>query len=333
MTRLGLFLAIQLLLQAPAAAQVDNVDEVNPDLRSIARGILRAEANPVRPLVAKPKPPALPPGVIERTLPGLPGQPPVVVFLVNAEASGQPRGAILYIHGGGFVGGDARDNLKALSDLAKRLGCAIVSVQYRLAPETRFPGALDDNYAALKWLYANAGSLGVDPGRLVVMGESAGGGHAAMLTIAARERGEVPIAAQILIYPMLDDRTGSSGKVPPTAGRLIWHVDDNRKGWGALLGQPPASARVPHGSVPARIADLRGLPPTFIGVGAIDLFAAEDVEFARRLMRDGVPTELLVVPGAFHGFQLIAPQAPVSRQFTGAIESALARGLSKGNWK
>jgi len=321
------------LLPASVAAQVDPVAYVNPELRQIAGVLLRADAAVVKAQPVKSNPPPLPPGVTQQTVPGLPGQPPVDMFLVNATPGATLRGAILYIHGGGFVGGDARDNLRALSGLAGRLGCAIVSVQYRLAPGTPFPGALNDNYAALKWLHDNAGKLGVDPARLVVMGESAGGGHAAMLTIAARDRGEVPIAAQVLVYPMLDDRTGSVRPVAATIGTLIWHAAENRKGWSALLGRPAGSARVPDGAVPARVADLHGLPPTFVGVGSIDLFASEDTEFARRLIEAQVPTELLVVPGAFHGFQLLVPQASVSRQFNAAIEGALARGLSGEKWK
>ena len=321
------------LFPASVAAQVDPVAYVNPELRQIAGVLLRADAVVAKAQPVKSNPPPLPPGVTRQTVPGLPGQPPVDIFLVNATPGATPRGASLYIHGGGCVGGDARDNLRTLSALAARLGCAIVSVQYRLAPDTPFPGALNDNYAALKWLHDNAGKLGVDPARLVVMGESAGGGHAAMLAIAARDRGEVPIAEQVLIYPMLDDRTGSVRPVAPRIGTLIWHAADNRKGWSALLGRPAGSARVPAGAVPARAADLHGLPPTFIGVGSIDLFAAEDTEFARRLIEAQVPTELLVVPGAFHGFQLIVPQASVSRQFNAAIEGALARGLSGERWK
>ena len=204
----------------------------------------------------------------------------------------------------------------------------IVSVQYRLAPETRFPGPLEDAYAGLKWLHGNAAALGVDPGRIVVMGESAGGGLAAMLTIAARDRGEVPVAFQALIYPMLDDRTGSSRPVPPHIGQLIWTAESNRKGWQALLGRRPGAATQPEGAVPARVKNLKGLPPTFIGVGSIDLFVNEDVEFARRLIDADVPTELLVIPGAFHGFQLIVPRAAISQQFNAALDAALARALS-----
>ena len=322
------FASCLLIAAAPAVTAPEaGLNSVHPELRSIARGIMQAQRNGVTYKPAKPGP--LPSGVEERQVPGSRGHPAVPVYVVNAEARQEPpRGAIYFVHGGGFIGGDARENLTALKGLAQRLNCVIVSVQYRLAPATRFPGPLEDAYAGLKWLHGNAAALGVDPRRIVVMGESAGGGLAAMLTIAARDRGEVPVAFQALVYPMLDDRTGSSRPVPPHIGQLIWTAESNRKGWQALLGRRPGAATQPAGAVPARVSNLKGLPPTFIGVGSIDLFVDEDVEFARRLINADVPTELLVVPGAFHGFQMIVPRAAISQQFNSALETALSRALS-----
>src|SRR5262249_2653363 len=149
-----------------------------------------------------------------------------------------------------------------LIPLAQALDAVIVSVDYRLAPATPFPGSLEDNYAALLWLFRNAAELGVDPARIAVMGESAGGGHAAMLALAARDRGEVRIKYQALVYPMLDDRTGSTRQPPPNIGTLVWTPAQNRQGWSALLGVAAGSRRVPEGAVPARAASLAGLPPT-----------------------------------------------------------------------
>jgi acetyl esterase/lipase len=215
-----------------------------------------------------------------------------------------------------------------LQQIAKDHDCTVVSVDYRLAPETPFPGALEDNYAALKWLYANAESLGVDRKRIAVMGESAGGGHSATLTMAARDRGEVPILFQLLIYPMLDDRTGSTRAVAPHIGAFIWTRQANRFGWDVLLGVPAGSRSVPRGSVPARATDLHGLPPTYIGVGALDLFVDEDIEFARRLVNAGVPTELYVAPGAYHGFFFLVPNATISKRFDESYNAALARAFA-----
>jgi acetyl esterase/lipase len=204
----------------------------------------------------------------------------------------------------------------------------VVSVDYRLAPETRFPGSLEDNYAALRWLHANTRELGVDRNRIALLGESAGGGHVATLAIAARDRGEVPVAMQVMIYPMLDDRTGSSRTVPPHLGAYVWDAAANRFGWSSLLGVPAGSPSVPAGAVPARVENLRGLPPAFIGVGSIDLFVEEDIEYARRLIEAGVPTELYVAPGGYHGFDIIVPDARISKRFKAAWSDALSRGLN-----
>ncbi|HEX7694931.1 MAG TPA: alpha/beta hydrolase fold domain-containing protein, partial [Sphingomonas sp.] len=159
--------------------------------------------------------------------------------------------------------------------------------------------------------------------RIAVMGESAGGGLAAMVAIAARDRRAIPICYQVLIYPMLDDRTGSTRHVPPFIGRIGWNEAGNRFGWSSFLGRPAGSATVPYGSVPARVPDLSDLPPAFIGVGAIDLFVDEDIAYAAGLVAAGVPTQLHVTPGAYHGFDFVAPEARVAIEFTAAWKSAI----------
>jgi acetyl esterase/lipase len=273
-----------------------------------------------------PLPPPAPPPV-KRTIPGRAGAPDVRLLIIDPGRGASPRAALLFMHGGGYVMGDAGQALTQLQGTAADQGILIVSVDYRLAPETRFPGSLEDNYSALLWLYRNAGSLGVDPKRIAIGGDSAGGGHAAMLAIAARDRGEVPIAFQLLIYPMLDDRTGSTLPRSPNIGQFLWLRASNRFGWTSLLGMPAGSPKVPEGSVPARVRNLAGLPSTFIGVGAIDLFVEEDIEYARRLIDAGVPTELFVVPGAYHGFDLVAPEARASRIFASTWNAALRKAL------
>ncbi|MBW8754232.1 MAG: alpha/beta hydrolase [Sphingomonadales bacterium] len=264
----------------------------------------------------------------KRTVPGAKGQPDVTVVIVNAKA-GTSRPAILHTHGGGFIIGKAEDSVRDLQMICRELDCVAVSVDYRLAPETTYAGSIEDNYAGLKWLHANAAELGADRARIAVMGESAGGGHAALLAITARDRGEVPLAFQCLIYPMLDDRTGSSRQVPPHVGTLIWTAESNRFGWESFLGQKPGGTTAPKGAVPARVADLAGLPPAFIGVGTLDLFCDEDVDYAQRLNAAGVPTELIVVEGAFHGFDGIALMSglPLGRWFQATKMNALRRGF------
>jgi acetyl esterase/lipase len=224
--------------------------------------------------------------------------------------------------------GSVAEGIVPLQQASAAHGCVVVSVDYRLAPETRFPGSLEDNYAALRWLYANATELGVDRTRIALLGESAGGGHVAALAIAARDRGEVPVAMQVMLYPMLDDRTGSSRAVPAHLGVYVWDAAANRFGWSSLLGVPAGSHAVPRGAVPARVDNLRGLPPAFIGVGSIDLFVEEDIAYARRLIEAGVPTELYVAPGGYHGFDIIVPDARISKRFKAAWNDALSRGLN-----
>jgi acetyl esterase/lipase len=312
-------LGAALFAQTAARPTADPEVYVHPDLRRAAEAARQGRF--LMPATTSPGAPA----AVQRTVPGPKGAPDVRVSIVNDGGGGAatPRPAILHIHGGGYTGGSASIMLPSLQALAAALDCVIVSVDYRLAPGTRFPGSLEDNYAALKWLYGNARELGVDASRIAVMGESAGGGHAAMLAIAARDRGEVPLLYQALIYPMLDDRSGTTRQVPPQIGTLVWTRDANRGGWTALLGVPAGASQVPEGAVPARVANLAGLPPTFIGVGGIDLFVEEDIGYAQRLNNAGVPVELNVVPGAFHAFDVFEPNAPVTIRFRAALTNAL----------
>ncbi len=267
------------------------------------------------------------PVVERRFISGSHGAPDVCVYVIGAKTDAN-RPAILHMHGGGYVIGNAMSALPRFQQLARDNDCVFVSVEYRLAPETPFPGSLNDNYAALQWLHANAEILGVDRARISVMGESAGAGHAAMLAIAARDRGEISLHHQILIYPMLDDRTGSTRPTKPWVGQHIWAAQDNRFGWSSLLGVPAGSPSVPTGSVPARVENLQGLPAAFIGVGSLDLFVDESIDYARRLLDAGVPTDLLVVAGAFHGFDGLAPTAAIAQRFTAAIDEAIRRACA-----
>jgi acetyl esterase/lipase len=252
----------------------------------------------------------------------------VTIFIVNAKPGGAGP-AILHLHGGGFNAGSSRAAMCQIQELARQLDCVVVSVEYRLAPETPFPGALQDNFAALRWMHEHADEIGADTARIAVLGESAGGGHAAMLTLAARG-GSYPICFQALIYPMLDDRTGTSRAVPEHIGAFGWNAESNRFGWECFLGQTPGTPDVPRAAVPARCENLAGLPPTFIGVGALDLFVSENIIFANRLIEAAVPTELMVVPGATHGFDTLAPLSAAAQRFTAAKLAALRRGQAAG---
>ena len=265
-----------------------------------------------------------------RRVKGEAGHPDVTVWLIDRRArkAGSPTPAVLHIHGGGYITGVPAMNFKALRRLSAELDCLVVSVDYRLAPRTRFPGALEDNHAALGWLHANARALDIDPARIAVMGDSAGGGHAAALAIAARDRGRHALAFQVLIYPMLDDRTGST-RAPssPKMGAQMWSATANVFGWTSLMGVPAGSPSAPYGAVPARVDDLAGLPPAWIGVGSLDLFHDEDIAYAKRLKAAGVPVTLELVDGAYHGFDTLAADAPLAQAFTASWMSALRRAF------
>lgn len=259
---------------------------------------------------------------------GLNGAPDVrlLVYAPPGEA-GAPRPAVCHIHGGGYVIGNADMTDWSNRAMALQIGCVIVSVDYRLAPETRWPGALEDCYAALCWMAHNAAGLGIDPDRIAIAGESAGGGHAAALAIHARDNGGPAICFQLLEYPMLDDRTGSTSDPHPFVGEFVWTPEKNVFGWEALLGVAPGGPQVRNEMVPARTPDLSGLPPCFISVGALDLFLEEDIEFIRRLARVGVAAELYILPGAYHGFG-VAGMSPQLEKVSRLRNEALARAFA-----
>ena len=264
---------------------------------------------------------------LSRKVPGRTGDPDVAVVVHRPCDPSGLSGAILHIHGGGYIAGDASSMAPAHRIMAWALGCVIVSVDYRLAPETAAPGSVEDCYAALAWLMVEADALGVDRTRIGVMGESAGGGLAAALALLARDRGEYEVAFQHLIYPMLDDRTCTTTDPNEFSGEYVWTPHSNHLGWSCLLGHEPGLADVSPYAAPARATDLAGLPPTYIAVGALDLFIDEDLDFARRLIRAGVPTELHVYQGVFHGFHF-DPAAAATIKANGDSGAALARALA-----
>lgn len=226
-----------------------------------------------------------------------------------------PGGAALYLHGGGMIFG--LTELGALYDSAVRgyvatSGVPMLVVDYRIAPEFGHPVPLQDCYAGLLWLVEHADELGVDPARLTVMGDSAGGGLAAALCLLARDRGGPTIVQQLLIYPMLDDRTATPD--PQLLPFLTWTYDDNVTGWQALLGGAMGTAAVSAHAAPARATDLSGLPATYVDVGDLDIFRDENISYASRLAQAGVATELHVHPGCPHAFELLAPDADVSQR-------------------
>lgn len=235
----------------------------------------------------------------------------------NAEGAGP---GLLWIHGGGYVIGNATQDNALCRRFAHQLGVTVASVDYRLAPEHPYPAPLDDCYAALTWL---AGLPSVDPARVAIGGASAGGGLAAALAQLAHDRAEVAVAAQLLVYPMLDDRSATQTGLHDPNHRL-WTQRSNEFGWSAYLGDAD-----PNVAVPARRDDLRGLPPAWIGVGTLDLFHTENLAYAERLKAAGVSCDILEIPGAFHAFDGIVAKAQVSQSFFASQLAFLRRELSQ----
>ena len=228
------------------------------------------------------------------------------------QPSGTTSGAgLLWIHGGGYIIGSAAMNDRECALYAKNLNITVVSVDYRLAPQHPFPAACDDCFMAWQWFIDKAKTLGVSPDRIVISGQSAGGGLAAGLVQRIHDSGGIQPAGQALFCPMLDDRTATRTELDALKHRL-WSNKNNRGAWAHYLGQAPGLAQVPLYSVPARRDNLSGLPASWIGVGDIDLFYEEDQRYAERLTDAGVNCEFKIISGGPHAFEAIVPAAPVS---------------------
>lgn len=263
----------------------------------------------------------------EVRMPGARDAPPVRGLLYSPKDASTARPAILHIHGGGYIMGAPEMSAPENLACAEAFGAVVLSVDYRLAPVAKHPGPVEDCYAALAWLHAQAEALKLDRTRIIVSGESAGGGLAAALALLARDRGEYPLAHQHLIYPMLDDRTAAKAAPSPYVGQFVWTPERNRLGWGALLESEPGAPGVSCYAAAARAEDLSGLPPAYIACGALDLFIDENLDYAARLIHAGVPTELHVYPGAPHGFPMVA-KSGLARQASADSCSALRKALA-----
>lgn len=220
--------------------------------------------------------------------------------------------AVVYLHGGGMMMASVALYDRLVAGYVAETDVSMLSVDYRLAPEHPHPSPVEDGFAGLRWLIDHADELGVDPGRIAVMGDSGGGGLAAGVALMARDR-DVPLARQVLIYPMLDDRTTTPDpNLAPFAG---WSYDDNYTGWHALLGDRVGTDDVPEYAAPARAADLSGLPPTYVETGELDIFRDESIEYAQRIAATGTSIELHVHPGCPHGFDRLGDIPVVRRAF------------------
>ena len=254
----------------------------------------------------------------------LPGEASVQVRVYRPKGATGSLPCVYSIHGGGYVLGSYNMDDGVFGQLCPTLGLIGVSVEYRLAPETPYPGPLEDCYQGLSWAHENAAELGIDRSRLGIRGISAGGGLAAGLALLARDRGEIPLAFQLLDCPMLDDRqhTFSSQQ----SGLAVWSRESNTYGWRSYLGDLYGTDDIPYTAAPARAEDLTGLPPAFISVGTVDGFLDEDVDYALRLNHAGVPTELHLYPGACHGYQM-AVDSEIARQSARDAQDWLRRQI------
>jgi acetyl esterase/lipase len=314
---------------------MSTIDLVDPELReALAQGPLlppltaetltRRRADALELIGALPKPdlPDIATGEIH--VESAFGAKPIRVLTYRPVTSDDPLPVIVHIHGGGFVMGapEMKDVENRL--FASELRCAIYSVDHRLAPEAPHPAPLEDIYSVFAWLHANAGQLGLDPARIGIKGESGGGGFAAAAALYARDRQGPKFAFQHLIYPMIDDRTAVRKDLHPYVGEFVWTQENNYFGWRSLLGEEPGLAGVSPYAAAARAADVSGLPPTFISVGGLDLFLEENMTYADRLSRAGVPLEFHMYPRAYHGFYR-ATNARVTRQAEHDNREALRR--------
>lgn len=235
---------------------------------------------------------------------------------------------VYWIHGGGMVIGGLDEEDPTCERLVDELDCVVASVGYRLAPEHPYPAPVDDCYAGLAWVAENAAELGVDDSRIAVAGPSAGGGLAAATALRARDEGEPDLCFQMLIYPMLDDRnvTESSKQVTDIG---IWDREMNIRAWELYLDDLSGADELPPYAAPGRVEDLSGLPPAFVDVGTHDAFRDETTTYVDRLAKGGVPTEFHLWPGAFHGYDMFAPEAELTRRTWTARFAALERAFAE----
>jgi acetyl esterase/lipase len=256
----------------------------------------------------------------------VPGDPSLSARVYRPRGFARPAPCLFSIHGGGYVIGRASGDNALFNTLCPQLGIIGVSIEYRLAPETPYPGPLEDCYRGLQWTFANADALDVDPECVGIRGQSAGGGLAAALALLARDRADVAIAFQLLDCPMLDDR-----QITPSSrqdGLAMWSRESNTFGWRAYLGELYGADDVPATAAPSRALDLAGLPPAFVSVGALDGFVDEDVDYAMRLNRAGAATELHVYPGACHGY-FVAEDCEITVQSERDVLGWLSRQIRR----
>ena len=261
-------------------------------------------------------------------IPAQDDQAQIRLRIYKPASADAPTPLLLWMHGGGYVIGKPEQDDGSCAQFVRELEITVVSVDYRLAPKNPFPAALNDCYSALKWMVSNSQELSIDPTRIAIGGNSAGGGLAAALAQYAHDRKEIEPVFQLLIYPMLDDRTVLRTEIDDS-NNITWNHNSNRFGWESYLGGAWGAENVPAYSVPARRANLSGLPPAWIGVGTLDIFHDEDIAYAQKLEEYGVECELAIIPGGFHGFDVFDSRISVVQEFRNSQINALRKYLFK----
>lgn len=238
--------------------------------------------------------------------------------------------AVFWIHGGGYVMGHPDGDDALCECFTERIKCVVVSIDYRLAPEHKYPAAIEDCYAGLKWMVSKAEELKIDTSKIAIAGASAGGGLTAALALMVRDRGEMKIAFQAPLYPMLDDRnvTPSSYEINEKNLPKAWNREANEIAWKMYLGSN-ISGETSYYAAPARAKDLTGLPPAYIFIGQLDPFRDETLEYVTRLAQAGIPVEVHLYPGCFHGFDSIFNNTEISRQARSEYINAISKALNK----
>jgi acetyl esterase/lipase len=251
--------------------------------------------------------------ITDRTVPGPEGAPEVLARIYRPDVLTAPVG-ILDVHGGGFILGDLETSHASSIAMARGVGAVVVSVDYRLAPENPFPAGLEDCYAALSWFSAHAAEFGVDPERIAIHGGSAGGGLCAALALLTRDRGGPSIAFQYLGIPELDDRLDTPS-MTTFVDTPSWNRPAAIRSWDAYLGEGRRGTDdVSPYAAPARATDLSGLPSAYISAMQFDPLRDEDIAYATALLAAGVPVELHLFPGTFHGSSVFADAAVSKRE-------------------
>lgn len=273
--------------------------------------------------------------ISNRMVPGPEDNPFVRVRIYEPKKKRETLPGLLWIHGGGYVLGNPEGDDVLCQRFVKEANCVVVSVDYRLAPEHRYPAAIEDCYAVLKWFSEHAAEeLGVDSSRIGVGGQSAGGGLTAALALLARDRKGPNLCFQMPLYPMIDDRNQTPSSLEIT-GHMIWNHDLNQKGWTMYLDGKNGTEDVSQYAAPARATDLSSLPYTYTCIGQLDPFRDETLEYVTRLCRAGVDVEFHLYPGCYHGFEGVAPTAAISQraisEYVNAVKYVLHHAQPVGN--